>query len=143
MCSCLQWVENSQLPAYGLPNRRSVYPTSTPMRTLRPPGGNGVDEPDGAWQAGIGSLLARVGGFEGAPPDDELFDERARRNLLRGETGKFLQSKAVLDIRQAGKNVIAIRPEIDWPIRGMLDHALFAEFRDMGFHRERPVACRT
>ena len=107
-------------------------------RTLRPPGGNGVDETDGAWQAGVGGLLARVGGFEGAPPDDELFDERACRYLFRGETGKPLQSKAVFDVLQAGKNVLAIRPEIDWPIRGMLDHALFAEFRDVGLHREPP-----
>ena len=68
------------------------------IRMLRPPGGNSIDEPDGARQSGVGSLLACVGGFEGAPPDDELFDERARRYLLRGETGKLLQSKAVLNV---------------------------------------------
>lgn len=105
---------------------------------LRPPGGNGVDEPDGAWQAGVGSLLGHVGGFEGAPPDDELPDEHARRYLLRGETGKFPQSEAVFDILQAGEDVIPVRPEIDRPIRGALDHALFAEFVDVILHRKAP-----
>ena len=80
-------------------------------------------------------MLDRVGGSEGAPPDDELPDQRARRYLLRGETGEGLQSEALFDILQTGKNVIAVRPEIDRPVRGALDHALFAEFGDVVLHR--------
>ncbi len=106
--------------------------------TLRPPVGNGIDKPDGAWQASIGSLLGRVGGFKGAPPDDELPDQRAGRDMLRGESGEALQSKAMFDILQTGKNVIAVRPEIDRVIRGAPDHALFAEFGDVVFHRGAP-----
>ena len=135
-------VENSRRPkATDIVNQ---LPALRFSGTLRPPAGDGVDEPDGAWQAGVGGFLACVGGFEGAPPDDELPDEGTRGDLFRGETGKPLQSKVVLDVLQAGKDVIPVRPEIDRPVRGVLDHALFAEFGDVGFHcaRLRPTRAR-
>ncbi|MFH1818636.1 MAG: hypothetical protein ABIK08_12525 [Pseudomonadota bacterium] len=42
------------------------------------------------------------------------------------------------DILQAGEDVIAVRPEIDRPVRGAPDHALFAEFGDVVLHRGVP-----
>lgn len=79
--------------------------------------------------------LFRGDGFERAPPDNELFDERPRRYLLiPADARKRMQRKVLLDIPEARVNVVSVRAKIDRPIGRTFDHALFAEFSYVLFH---------
>ena len=61
---------------------------------------------------------------------------RARAGICSGggATGEALDAEALLDVFEAGEDVVAVCTEIDRPVGGAADHALLAEFRDVGLH---------